>query len=925
MKNNHNIKKELSSNLFPKKILSKEKLLLIFIVQIIIKMNTVISTKIIPIINSKYSYITLKIKLDSPRNAKVYSDHDEVGMDTHDFVGPNEIHVNGVNMTNNNYLQNMDKTENEIMLIWNDNMKTRITSSSYLFRDCYDITEMDLSYFNMSEITWMDEMFYNCKALTSIKFGKFSTEKVTTLNSMFYNCSSLEYVDLSSFNTSKVVTMRLMFYGCWSLKSINLSNFDVSLVTVMVSMFNNCSSLVSLDLSSFKKSEVTSLSMSSMFKQCISLKELDISNFDTSKVTDMSYMFSDCRALATLDISNFKGIKVTDIQYMFSNCSSLTSINLSHINFKKINSISGLFSGCSSLTSLDLSNITLSSDSTVSPQYMFYLCSSLIFLNFPNFSFKDSSMDNVFVGTSKLRYVNLRNTYFTYFSEQTISTLFSSNSDIVVCGSSTIFSNQNSLCPVNLTCVKDIFILPDNTDNFYCKINCTNSLNLTNDACPIYIPDTNIITNDNNDFSDTISIQCYKSCKTCNERGNETYHLCIECNDDYNFELSISNHKNCYNICPGEYNKIIRDKKQCINNCSLDNEYIYEYNNECFKKCPELTRPNEFYYCDSITVNKSLIIENIKNELLKELNRTYIDNGNNIERREDDLLITITSTINQLNDEKNKNKTTINLLECEQKLKTAYNISKNDSLYIYKIDKNEIGMKIPKIEYEVYYPLYNNNLVILDLSFCKNTKIDISIPVTLNNSLDKYDMNSDYYTDLCSKASSNSGADISINDRKNDFIENNMTLCEENCELKYYNNSIKKVKCSCEIKIKIPLIEEIKFDKKELYNRFIDIRNIANLSLMKCVKDVLKKDFIKKNYGFFIFLFIHCSFYISIILFYLKFFALLKSQINDIVNALKNMNAINITNLQSNKKKGDNEYSETKTKKRRINIKKKMN
>ena len=59
-------------------------------------------------------------------------------------------------------------------------------------------------------------------------------------------------------------------------------------------------------------------------------------------------------------------------------------------------------------------------------------------------------------------------------------------------------------------------------------------------------------------------------------------------------------------------------------------------------------------------------------------------------------------------------------------------------LYIYLISEEE-GMKIPKIEYEVYYPLYNkNNLTKLNLTLCKGTKIEISIPVKINITLDKY-------------------------------------------------------------------------------------------------------------------------------------------------------------------------------------------
>ena len=39
-------------------------------------------------------------------------------------------------------------------------------------------------------------------------------------------------------------------------------------------------------------------------------------------------------------------------------------------------------------------------------------------------------------------------------------------------------------------------------------------------------------------------------------------------------------------------------------------------------------------------------------------------------------------------------------------------------------------MKIPKMEYEIYYPLYKDNeLIKLNLSYCQETKIDISISV----------------------------------------------------------------------------------------------------------------------------------------------------------------------------------------------------
>ena len=48
-------------------------------------------------------------------------------------------------------------------------------------------------------------------------------------------------------------------------------------------------------------------------------------------------------------------------------------------------------------------------------------------------------------------------------------------------------------------------------------------------------------------------------------------------------------------------------------------------------------------------------------------------------------------------------------------------------------------MKIPRIEYEVYYPLYGVKLEKLNLSVCEDLKIEITIPVSINEEdIDKY-------------------------------------------------------------------------------------------------------------------------------------------------------------------------------------------
>ena len=64
--------------------------------------------------------------------------------------------------------------------------------------------------------------------------------------------------------------------------------------------------------------------------------------------------------------------------------------------------------------------------------------------------------------------------------------------------------------------------------------------------------------------------------------------------------------------------------------------------------------------------------------------------------KKDNLEFIFISTDNQKNNEE-KNNITMNLGQCENKLKSEYGISQNDSLYILQIISEEEGMKIPKM------------------------------------------------------------------------------------------------------------------------------------------------------------------------------------------------------------------------------------
>ena len=122
---------------------------------------------------------------------------------------------------------------------------------------------------------------------------------------MFYNCENIIDINLSSFDTRDVTDMSYMFYGCKKITNLDLSSFDTKNVTNMKSMFEGCKKITQLDLTPFDTKNVTK--MSCIFSACMNLTSLDLSSFDTENVTDVMYLdFFDVYGLKTVKINTKK-------------------------------------------------------------------------------------------------------------------------------------------------------------------------------------------------------------------------------------------------------------------------------------------------------------------------------------------------------------------------------------------------------------------------------------------------------------------------------------------------------------------------------------------------------------------------------------------------------------------------------------------
>ena len=438
--------------------------------------------------------------------------------------------------------------------------------------------------------------------------------------------------------------------------------------------------------------------------------------------------------------------------------------------------------------------------------------------------------------------------------------------------------------------------------------------------------------------------QCFDSCESCERGGNEAIHNCTECNKIYFYELPIPPYLNCYKeciyyfyyninnekyyctqgpFCIDIFNKLIPEKNQCIDHCYSDSYYQFEFRKTCYKECPKnisIISENKEFFCEVVCTkdkpfeivstqectdfcsimqikNKSCIInyknnynediesqekliENIQKELSTNFDTSSIDSGEDIIIELDDINVIITSTENQKNINISNN-SNINLGLCEDKIKEENKIEKDKSLYILKIEVKQKEYKIPKTEYEIYYPLYNKfRLNKMNLAICKNIKIDLFIPVIINETLEKINPKSDYYNDICYTITTKNNTDFPLYQRKKEFINNRRTLCEENCDFKDYYNSIRKVACSCNVKeVFNKNISENIIDVNKLWKSFIDKKYIEKLIILKCYRLIFSLKNYFQNYGNLILLFVILLYIICSIIFFCRDYKIIKDYI----------------------------------------------
>ena len=169
------------------------------------------------------------------------------------------------------------------------------------------------------------------------------TDNLTTMSYMFSNCENLTYINSSNWNTSNVTEMIWLFVRCNSLRTVEgINNWDTKKVTNMDSVFSECRSLTSLDLSNWNTSQVADIGW--MFDNCNSLISLDLSNWNTANVEYIEGIFTECSSLKEITMYNSDVNSINEIisvlptrttlGYMYISRDILNNANISEAESK---------------------------------------------------------------------------------------------------------------------------------------------------------------------------------------------------------------------------------------------------------------------------------------------------------------------------------------------------------------------------------------------------------------------------------------------------------------------------------------------------------------------------------------------------------------------------------------------------------------
>jgi surface protein len=612
-----------------------------------------------------------------------------------------------------------------------------------------------------------------------------------------------------------------------------------------------------------------------MFSGCILLESLNLFNFNTIKVKDMANAFAGCSSLKSINLSSFNTINVENMNSMFSGCILLESLNLFSFNVIKVKDMSNMFSGCSSLKSINLSNFF--TDNLENMNSMFAQCisiESIILFNFNTLKVKD--MAKIFEGCRALKSIDLSN-----------------------------FVTKNT----------------ENMNSMFSQCTALESLNLSNF-------DTTVV--------QSMDYMFY-NCSSLSILDISNFNFLQSSIEQIFFGLINLSYINLYNV---------KDNKKKIVACTLNTDTNIE---KIFYVCQQeylITNTKSLDCCDyydneaHCDFNKTTNNNNIaiSKEIMNGYNNILLEiEDKNYQVIQTENMVLQFSTVNDQLTNTSNMVSSIDLGECEDKLREQEGLNETEEFLMIKLDIKNKTTNATLVQYEIFNP---RNFSKVSLDVCKNITIKITVPVILAQTqlslisnvegygYNVFDINDDFYNDVCSLYTAENGADMVLSSRKNRIYDSvkEINLCQEGCQFSKFDTNTSKAECNCNVQTNETEtdVSKLSFGKSEFFDNFYSTLFNSNFRVIKCANLMFSLKGMKSNYGFYVMTFLLVSFIAFIIVHLIVGQTRIINIINNILKS-KGISENNDNNKNNDNNQAENKEPETENKiKREIDIRNNM-
>ena len=249
----------------------------------------------------------------------------------------NKAQIIEYNLTNayNYYYKFITEGIHTIKIIF----RKKLYDCSFLFGNCEDIIEIDLSNFDCSQVTSCESMFDGCKSLKKLNLGKLDFALCNNFAKMFSECIQIENIDVSHFNTKNSKSFEKMFNGCRKLKNIDVSKFNSSKCENIGSMFRFCENISEVDMMKWDMSHLSeSFSLLNLYGipgigpgAALAVGVLGVGVLGIAGMLPGLYNKNNKK-------NNLDELKNNSLNYLFDGCHNLKKIKMSS-NFANINNL----------------------------------------------------------------------------------------------------------------------------------------------------------------------------------------------------------------------------------------------------------------------------------------------------------------------------------------------------------------------------------------------------------------------------------------------------------------------------------------------------------------------------------------------------------------------------------------------------------